>query len=160
MISHQNAPASRHGSDSKAVFIGMDSGDHLRITLLEVASDDFVSAGDLRVRVEVSSDGFVGSCYGVWLPSAEFEDFLEDLTNLEATRSGEVSLRSTNDPCRVELRIYSFDSSGHLAARGFLLRAGYGPRRRKTQMITFDIEFDGGCFQQLLRDFHRFKGRL
>jgi len=79
---------------SSAIIIGAESGDHLRLELLEVVPDDLEGAGDFRISVKVSCGGFSGSACGCWILRGEFDDFVAGFHQFEMTRIGQCTLES------------------------------------------------------------------
>ena len=106
---------------------------------IEVSLEDdesLPSYGDAYLSIKVHSNGYSGT-NDLWVSSNELKDFCISLVKLEKDRKGETNLVSIS-PNELELKIYSTDSSGHMAVKG---TTGYEMANFK-HSVAFGFEFD------------------
>ena len=82
-----------------------DGNNAISISPIEWVPDDLPAAGDVRMDVEVSSQGFKGRA-SVWVRAAGLQGFLQHLRELEERRDGVAELLSMS-PDELALRIRS-----------------------------------------------------
>ena len=105
-------------SDAERGFEIADSGNgRVTITLLERGVGQ--GAGDVRLRVRVTSIGFAGEYDGVWIEVRTATTFIDQLAALERDRRGSATLTSMS-PDDFSLQVRIVDSAAHAAASGFL----------------------------------------
>ena len=83
--------------------IGQDNC--VEIECLEAISKHLPTPGDLRLRVNVQSDGFAGQSSSAWIDRNEFERFLDQLRKLDTKRQGCAELVALS-PEDFKLRIW------------------------------------------------------
>jgi hypothetical protein len=74
------------------------------------------SCGDALIGIVVSSNGYSGKNQ-VWVAKQELELFSAVIIKLEKNRKGEAVINSMS-PGELSLRVYSYDSVGHMAIEG------------------------------------------
>ncbi|WP_057634084.1 WapI family immunity protein [Stenotrophomonas humi] len=101
--------------------------EHTDLVVLERVPVGVPNEGDLRVQVSVTLGAFCGTYDYVWLEQAALAEFVERLTSLERSRSGEALLQSLS-PDEFSFKLRSRDNSGHFVAEVSLQRYQYsGP---------------------------------
>ncbi|MCA9796941.1 MAG: hypothetical protein KC910_34260, partial [Candidatus Eremiobacteraeota bacterium] len=109
------------------------------------------ASGDLRVRIEVRSQGF-GGVHTVWLQAGAFDQFLVTLDDLERSRRGEAVLVSLSDE-EFRLRLFARDPAGHIQADGYLTQADGRRPKDHWSRIGFALEVEPTTLSQLAKDF-------
>ena len=118
-----------------------DRANAIELTLLERIPDDLPTPGDVRLRVKVEAEGFVGLSE-VWIEKPTLELFTQDLLALERTRDGEAVLKGVS-PDEFILRLRSVDRAGHIAVNGQLGRITYGLKAYEQRLhYAFDLSSD------------------
>ena len=122
------------------------------ITLLERGVGQ--GAGDVRLRVRVTSIGFTGEYDGVWIEVQSAIAFIDQLAALERDRRGSATLTSMS-PGDFSLQVRIVDSAGHAAASGFLGRWFPNERGPVEARVGFDLNVEPDRLPYLLREAQR-----
>ena len=125
--------------------------DFLHIEVLERVARHRQGAGDLRVGVELSSNGFSGKYDEVWLQHQDIVEFVASFERLEAERRGLAQLRSMSpDELRIEFR--PSDSLGHFEVEAQLARTVYGTAPQKASRVVGVFEVDPAELLPILKE--------
>ncbi|MGE0493412.1 MAG: hypothetical protein AB7S38_29660 [Vulcanimicrobiota bacterium] len=127
-----------------------DGSNQLRFEVLERLEVPQAS-GDLRVRLEVRSQGFSG-VHTVWFQAHAFDQFLVALDDLERSRRGEAVLASLSDE-EFRLTLFARDPAGHIQADGHLTQADGRRPKDLWSRLGFALEVDPTTLPQLAEDF-------
>jgi hypothetical protein len=120
-----------------------EGDDRLEIRLTDRVPGHLPGAGDVRLAVAVESRGFTGA--GVaWADAPQLRAFVGQLRELEVRRRGAAELGSM-PPGEFALRVFTTDSSGHVAVAGRLARSG--------QAIEFEFPFCPSLLPGIVSDF-------
>lgn len=93
----------------------------VRLASREVKVDPGRNVQEIRLLVEVASEGFRGVNESVWFDAAQIEQFTSALEQLERRRSGSVTLTGLS-PGELELTFVVVDRAGHVALKAILRR--------------------------------------
>jgi hypothetical protein len=107
--------------------------------------------GDVLVAARVRQRDFSGATLA-WVVPEAWKMFLEQLTELERTRSGEAMLQSIG-PEELRLRIFALDRAGHIAVEGELTSYYALSDPKEIASLKFGvIEFDPTTLPLLVRE--------
>jgi hypothetical protein len=109
------------------------------------------AAGDLRLRVQVSSIGFEGEYDGVWIEAGSVRKFIEELVALERNCSGSAGMESMS-PGDLSFQLRIVDAAGHASAAESLGRRRLNPRGTVEARIGFDINVEPDRLPEILRN--------
>jgi hypothetical protein len=119
-----------------------DGENLLEVVLTDTSPPGSPTAGDLRLAVRVSSEGFAGSSPHVWVDAASFARFVHQLQELEARRHGTARLEALSSPDEFWLELRAVDHAGHMAAFGRVRGLQYTGRPEPYhQAVEFGFEF-------------------
>lgn len=113
----------------------------------ELGPPDTPADEDLLLNVTVTVGGYAATDQ-VWILKEQFDDFLEDLSELERERRGRAELEAASRDEFV-MTIRSTDAAGHLAVEGHV-----GDRTPDGFILALQFGFalDPGLLAQVLRD--------
>jgi len=124
---------------------------NVEIVATEVEPVGSPRAGDIRVNLDVNSEGFHG-CSSAWVAVDDFADFLRQLQELEAARKGIAVLRSMS-PGATQLEFKAIDRWGHIAIRGRLTK--YGHAGGFDHVLEFGFEIESDRLAEIVAGFRR-----
>lgn len=93
-----------------------NGSNYLEIEVQLETDSSLPSCGDALIGIAVSSNGYSGKNQ-VWVAKQELDLFAASLKELEKIRKGEAVLNSMS-PDELSLKVYSYDSVGHMAVEG------------------------------------------
>jgi hypothetical protein len=101
--------------------------EYLEIEQLERVSSSLPASGDVRVRVSVRLQRFLGSYGSVWVGKSDLEHFVEQLRVVERSRKGNARLEALS-PHEFRLELRQLGSLGHFEVAVQLGRYQYSGR--------------------------------
>ena len=144
--------------DGEGTLTLRDARGRIALTVLERADPKTPGAGELRLRVAVSSSGvlghFNGLTEGVYVSYLDLLGFLEALATLDEQRDGAAELRSQS-PGDLALRISVWHPSRRLVADGCVGALFLVHDRWCRAQVEFGVELDPSTLGQIRKWFHR-----
>lgn len=125
--------------------------ERLSLEVAEFGPPGGPDAGDLCLHVAVSVDGY-SATDRFWVFDPEWRRFLDELRQLERSRSGHAELAKST-PEGLELRIASADALGHISVSGAMGRHRADGFLRQLQ---FGFRFDPSMLLSVLRELQTF----
>jgi hypothetical protein len=124
------------------------SEDLLEIEVVDRVSANLPTPNDVELSIEVASDKYRGHAFA-WVASAEMNQFIAQLRELERTRTGSAQLTGMS-PTKFRLRIYILDRQGHVALEGWI---SHSTRGQFMQSLEFAFEFDPTSLPKILANY-------
>lgn len=123
--------------------------EYLELQFAESIPQGRPSAGDVRVSVAISIEGFAGQYQDVWLEKPQLEAFIAQLGALDASLQGKATLNSAS-PDEFTLNLHALDSLGHLGAEVALQRVRYDSQGNYRPLkVSGSFEFEPNQIAQL-----------
>lgn|GEM_PF-6988878 len=125
----------------------------------ELKETEPIHSGYLTFSVSLSAHGLTGNHEDIQYSVAALNDFIDELTNLEATRQGEANLLHAShvtEHCPCRLKIFSLNRLGHMAIHAELLKTNSHPIQH-TSKVTGVFEFEPGSLASILEDFQQLR---
>ena len=124
----------------------------IQLDVVEWLPDDSPRAGDVRLFVDITSEGFSGRA-DVWVTGDALDEFVSQLRDLEGQRQGTATLASMS-PGALSLELTSVNSRGGMAVTAELCHHVYigdvGPYRHGAKV---GFEFDPTMLPEILASF-------
>ena len=134
--------------------IGQDN-EFCELTETERVLEEQSSAGNVKVKVNISLQEFTGSYSEVWFNNEKILEFISQLEKLNLSRKGRAKIESIS-PEEFMLEIKSSDSLGHMEAEVFLQRYQYSGQKYRPVKISGYFEVDSIEINKLLTYFKCF----
>jgi hypothetical protein len=128
-----------------------DGGQSIEITTREMGPPGTPAEGDLGLNVRVLCAEFSGRNDSVWIQRSDWNQFTDDLAQLERARKGQAIL-SAMSPNDFHLKVFASDRAGHMKAAGWVGREFSG-RNGIVNRVSFEIEIDPTTLSILAEQF-------
>jgi hypothetical protein len=139
------------GSEMTTVVVGRGSN-RVEMSVGEVMPAGSLAADDRRIKVSVTCGGFSVHDREVWVSAAAWARFDRELHALEASRRGEAQLVSQS-PQDLRLRLYAWDSAGHIAVEGHVGKHLAAASRAHEIGLRFAFDMDSELLGAVVREF-------
>lgn len=137
--------------------IGLKSGDHLHIEVIEIIPNNQQGAGDFSVAVSVSCDGFTVLNRVCWIEYSDFNVFVTALRSFESIRVGSAAIKAMS-PEDFGLYITSDSPAKWPSVSGYL-SGTYKPNEARCQ-LTFSFTLDASFINEVLQSFEHILSTL